>query len=265
MAALDRAVALAERDDVPVRVREQLHLDVPRPLEVALEVEGAVAERGLRLPLGGLLRLLELLRAADDAHAASAATCRRLDDEREADLVRATRSGAPARPPPARPASPPPCRRRAAARSAGGPTHVRPAASTASAKSAFSARNPYPGGSRRRPPPSRRERAPPGRGSSRSRPSRPRTARGASRASSGATTATVRDAELAARPEDPNRDLAAVRDQQLRDRHVATLGAAVRGRSYSARHDDPPDRQDLRSPSSATPSASSSPRLSSTT
>jgi hypothetical protein len=32
------------------------------------------------------------------------------------------------------------------------------------------------------------------------------------------------DAELAARPEDPHGDLTSVRDQQLLDRHGATLG-----------------------------------------
>src|SRR5581483_5699757 len=46
---LDRAVALAEMDDVAVRVREHLHLDVPRILEVALDVDRGVGE--VRLPL----------------------------------------------------------------------------------------------------------------------------------------------------------------------------------------------------------------------
>ena len=44
MAPLDGAVALADRDDGSVRVGEQLHLDVARPLEVALAVERPVAE-----------------------------------------------------------------------------------------------------------------------------------------------------------------------------------------------------------------------------
>ena len=43
-----------------VRVREQLHLDVARPLEVALAVERPVAEGGDRLALGRRQRLVEL-------------------------------------------------------------------------------------------------------------------------------------------------------------------------------------------------------------
>ena len=45
VAALDRAVALAERDDVAVRVGEDLDLDVARPLEIALAEDRVVAER----------------------------------------------------------------------------------------------------------------------------------------------------------------------------------------------------------------------------
>ena len=44
MAALDRAVALAEEDHVPVRVGENLHLDMPRVFEVPLDVDGVVGE-----------------------------------------------------------------------------------------------------------------------------------------------------------------------------------------------------------------------------
>ena len=51
---LDRAVALAEVDDVAVRVGEHLHLDVSRILEVALDVDRRVGEVGLPLALGRL-------------------------------------------------------------------------------------------------------------------------------------------------------------------------------------------------------------------
>jgi hypothetical protein len=44
VAALHGAVALAEVDDVAVRVAEDLELDVARALEVLLDVDGAVAE-----------------------------------------------------------------------------------------------------------------------------------------------------------------------------------------------------------------------------
>ena len=60
MAPLDRAVALAEVDDVAVRVGEHLHLDVARILEVALDVDVRVGE--VRLPLA----------AARDSNACSA-------------------------------------------------------------------------------------------------------------------------------------------------------------------------------------------------
>ena len=62
VAALDRAVALAEVDHVPVRVREHLHLDVPRILEVALDVDAAVGEVLLALALGRLEGALGLVR-----------------------------------------------------------------------------------------------------------------------------------------------------------------------------------------------------------
>src|SRR6185437_16658989 len=47
MPPLDRAISLAERVDVPVLVREQLDLYMPRTLEVALEEDGLVAECSL--------------------------------------------------------------------------------------------------------------------------------------------------------------------------------------------------------------------------
>ena len=88
VAALNRAVALPEGDDVAARVRQELHLDVSGPLEVALEIEGAVTERSPRLALGCLQRVGELARAPHDAHAATATARCRLDDERKPDLVR---------------------------------------------------------------------------------------------------------------------------------------------------------------------------------
>jgi len=66
VAALDRAVALAERRDVAVRVGEELDLDVARPLEVALAEDRVVAERRRCLAarrsariVDGFLRMLE--------------------------------------------------------------------------------------------------------------------------------------------------------------------------------------------------------------
>src|SRR6266480_2709115 len=88
MAALDRALPLAEREDGSVPVGEELDLDVSRPLDEALAVDAVVAERGLRLAPSGLDRVLELGRVTDDPHPAATSSGSRLDHEREADLVR---------------------------------------------------------------------------------------------------------------------------------------------------------------------------------
>jgi hypothetical protein len=50
MAALNRALAFEEVDDMPVIVGEDLELDVPRLLDETFDVEGAVAESGRRFP-----------------------------------------------------------------------------------------------------------------------------------------------------------------------------------------------------------------------
>ena len=87
MAALDRAVALAEVDHVPVAVGEHLHLDVARVDEVALDVDGRVGEVRLPLALGRLERALRLVGVLHDLQALAAAARRRLDRERPAELV----------------------------------------------------------------------------------------------------------------------------------------------------------------------------------
>ena len=72
----------------PDAVSEQLDLDMAWPLDVALAEDAVVAEGGCGLPPRGGERLLQLVGGPNDAHAASAATRGRLDDEREADVVR---------------------------------------------------------------------------------------------------------------------------------------------------------------------------------
>ena len=47
VAALQRAVALAEMDGVALAVAEHLDFDVARPLEIFFEIDRVVAERGL--------------------------------------------------------------------------------------------------------------------------------------------------------------------------------------------------------------------------
>jgi hypothetical protein len=87
VAPLDRALALAEVNDVAVMIAEDLDLDVARVLDVLLEIDVADAERGFRLALRGLERLAQLRRLADDAHAAAAAAGDGLDDDRVAELL----------------------------------------------------------------------------------------------------------------------------------------------------------------------------------
>ena len=88
VAALHRAVPQPDRQRRSVRIGEQLRLDMPRTVEEPLAEDAPVAERGYRFARCCLERVVELGRLAHDAHAATPATGRRLDDEREADLLR---------------------------------------------------------------------------------------------------------------------------------------------------------------------------------
>ena len=56
-----------------VVVREDLDLDVPRTLDEAFDVQGAVAECGLGVPSCGLNRGRRVFLAANDLHADAAA------------------------------------------------------------------------------------------------------------------------------------------------------------------------------------------------
>ena len=153
VAALDRALALAEREDVAEVVAQHLDLDVARRDERLLDVERGVAERGLRLGRGGGERILELVRSLDEPHPLAAAARARLEQDRVAELVggrarpveRSSRRRRPAR-------SAPSARRIAcfaailspivAITSAGGPTKTRSLSTQASTKAGFSARKP---------------------------------------------------------------------------------------------------------------------------
>ncbi len=87
VAALKRAVALAEVDHVAVRVREHLDLDVTRVGQVALEVHGRVGEELLALAGGALEGGLELVIRQRDPEALAAAAARGLDRDRVADRL----------------------------------------------------------------------------------------------------------------------------------------------------------------------------------
>ncbi len=88
MAALDGALALAEVDDRPLPVADELDLDVARLLDKLLDVEPAVAEGVGGLGPGGHEERLELGLVAGHPHPAPAAAGRRLDHDREAGLAR---------------------------------------------------------------------------------------------------------------------------------------------------------------------------------
>ncbi len=140
-------------DDV-APVAEDLHLDVPRAFDQLLDIEPAIAEGGECFRLRLRHQMMEFLGRTRDADAASAAAGRGLDhhgkagrlDQCEGCVGRFQRvrrcRGRSARRPQPQP-------RRAATLSpisridcAVGPTKISPAASTAAANSAFSARKP---------------------------------------------------------------------------------------------------------------------------
>ena len=74
VAALDRAVALEEVDHVAVAIAEHLDLDVARPEDRLLEVDGVVAEGASCASLRARSQALRHLGlAVDEAHALAAA------------------------------------------------------------------------------------------------------------------------------------------------------------------------------------------------
>lgn len=81
VAALEGAVAGAERPDGAVPVAEDLHLDVAARGQVGLDEDLAVAEGGERFGGGRLQGGGQLVQGLDDAHPASAAAGRRLDED----------------------------------------------------------------------------------------------------------------------------------------------------------------------------------------
>ncbi|MCY1173559.1 hypothetical protein D9M73_137230 [compost metagenome] len=81
VAALERAVAFAQMDGVAIAVAKHLKFDVARVAEIFFEIDGGIAERGLRLAAGLLHQRFELILGGADLHAAPAAARRRLDDD----------------------------------------------------------------------------------------------------------------------------------------------------------------------------------------
>ncbi len=82
---LDRAVALAEMDAVPLRIEEDLDLDVAAAFDQPLEDEPVVAEGRGRLPPSGREGIGQRGGVADRAHALAATAGRRLHEQRITD------------------------------------------------------------------------------------------------------------------------------------------------------------------------------------
>src|SRR6185312_17396176 len=86
-AALDRAFALAEIDDIAVLVAKHLDFDVPRIDDELLDENAVVAEGGLRFRAGASEALRDLDARMCDPHALAAAAGGGLDHHRIPDLV----------------------------------------------------------------------------------------------------------------------------------------------------------------------------------
>src|SRR5208282_4771010 len=83
--ALQRAVAFAEMNDATPAVADQLHLDMPRAVEKAFEINRIIAERRARLRLCQGQHPGEFDSVAGRPDAAPAATGGRLQQHRIAD------------------------------------------------------------------------------------------------------------------------------------------------------------------------------------
>ena len=92
VAALDRAVALAQVDHVAVAIGQHLHFHVSGPVDEFLHVEARVAEGSLRFPLGRFEQALDLIGPRHQAHAAAAAASGGLDHHRIAHRFGQSRS-----------------------------------------------------------------------------------------------------------------------------------------------------------------------------
>ena len=88
MPTLNRAIALAQMHRLPVRIRQNLKLDVPRFLDVFLDVNLAVAERFFRFVPCDMVFLRKRNVIMRDPHSATAAARHSLDDHRITHLAR---------------------------------------------------------------------------------------------------------------------------------------------------------------------------------
>src|SRR5205823_2670137 len=88
VAALDRALALIDVNDVAMPVAEHLHLDVARRVDEALHVDTIVAESALGLAAGRACTGPDVPLRFDQPHSFAAPARSRLEHHGEADLQR---------------------------------------------------------------------------------------------------------------------------------------------------------------------------------
>src|ERR1700722_16207502 len=84
MPALDGALPLKKYLDIAMLVRQNLELDMPRPLDELLHVHLAVAKGVCRLLRSRGIEIRQLFRRANDAHTASASAGFGLENDRVA-------------------------------------------------------------------------------------------------------------------------------------------------------------------------------------
>ena len=156
MPPLHRALPLPEIHAAPMLIRHQLYLDMPRPLDQLLQIHLTRPEAPLRLTARRHERTSQLLRPQHRPHPLPATARRSLQHHRIPNLRRDPHSLVHISQPSHRPRHPrhprrirrlpSPCLRPQPPHSTpGGPMNTTPATPQASANSAFSERNPYPG------------------------------------------------------------------------------------------------------------------------
>src|SRR5690242_6584018 len=86
MPALDGTLALDERQDGPMMIGEQLHLDVARAQDLTLEKDRWVPKGGARFRTRCPYRRRKVCLAGDGPHALATATRNGLDEQRVSDF-----------------------------------------------------------------------------------------------------------------------------------------------------------------------------------
>src|SRR5699024_4137780 len=73
VAALQRAVALSQMDDIAVMVSQQLHLDMPRVDDEFFQIDTVIPKEGLCFPFCGCDCIFKFFRTVNPSDTASAA------------------------------------------------------------------------------------------------------------------------------------------------------------------------------------------------